>query len=154
MALVVTGGPDAIVMVSVALPVPLLFVALIVTGVVPAALGVPEMTPVEVLTDSPPGSPVAPKLVGELLAVIWYEKALPTAPFAVLALVITGGPDVTVTVSVVLPVPVLFVALIVTGVVPAALGVPEMTPVEVLTDSPPGNPVAPKLVGELLAVIW
>ena len=66
----------------------------------------------------------------------------------------TGGPDVTVTVSVVLPVPVLFVALIVTGVVPAALGVPEMTPVEVLTDSPPGNPVAPKLVGELPAVIW
>ncbi|HTX39902.1 MAG TPA: hypothetical protein VME43_33015 [Bryobacteraceae bacterium] len=57
--------------VSVADPVPLLFVAPIVTGVVPAVLGVPEMTPVEVLTDSPPGSPVAPKLVGELLAVIW-----------------------------------------------------------------------------------
>ncbi|HTX39899.1 MAG TPA: hypothetical protein VME43_33000 [Bryobacteraceae bacterium] len=79
---------------------------------------------------------------------------LPTVPPAVLALVITGGPDVMATVSVVLPVPVLFVALMVTGVVPAALGVPEITPVEVLTDSPPGNPVAPKLVGELLAVIW
>ncbi|HTX39898.1 MAG TPA: hypothetical protein VME43_32995 [Bryobacteraceae bacterium] len=69
--LVITGGPDAIVMVSVALPVPLLFVALMVTGVVPTALGVPEMTPVAVLTDSPPGNPVAPKLVGELPAVIW-----------------------------------------------------------------------------------
>ena len=64
-------GAAAIARVRRALPVPVLFVALIDTGVVPAALGVPEMTPVEVLTDSPPGSPVAPKLVGELLAVIW-----------------------------------------------------------------------------------
>ncbi|HTX39903.1 MAG TPA: hypothetical protein VME43_33020 [Bryobacteraceae bacterium] len=79
---------------------------------------------------------------------------LPTAPLAVLALVITGGPNLTVIVSVVLPVPVLFVALMVTGVVPAAPGVPEMTPVAVLTNSPPGSPVAPKLVGELDATIW
>ncbi len=46
--------------VSVACPVPLPFVALSVTVDVPAAVGVPEINPEEVLTDSPPGKPVAP----------------------------------------------------------------------------------------------
>ena len=44
------------------------------------------------LTDKPAGKPVAPKLVGELVAAIWYEKATPTVPLAVVALVITGAP--------------------------------------------------------------
>ena len=71
--LVIEGGGGAtvpIVIVSVALPVPLAFVALTVTVVVPAAVGVPDITPVDVFTEAHDGKPVAPKLVGELLAVI------------------------------------------------------------------------------------
>ena len=70
------------------------------------------------------------------------------------ALVITGAPGVareSVSVSVALPVPPLLVALNVTDRVPAAVGVPEISPAA-LTDKPEGNPVAAKLVGELVAV--
>jgi hypothetical protein len=56
--------------VRVALPVPLLLVALSVTVDVPAELGVPDITPVPVLTNKPDGKPAAPKLEGELVAVI------------------------------------------------------------------------------------
>ena len=55
---------------NVAVPVPAALVALNATLDVPAAVGVPEMTPVAVLTERPAGSPVALKLVGLLLAVI------------------------------------------------------------------------------------
>ena len=53
-----------IVNISVAVAVPLqgsfaLFVALMVTGKVPAAVGVPEIIPVVVSTVNPPGRPVA-----------------------------------------------------------------------------------------------
>src|ERR1700720_4074133 len=51
------------------------------------------------------------------------------------------------------PVPKALVALNVTLDFPAAVGVPEMTPVVVLTESPAGNPAALKLVGVLAAVI-
>ena len=44
-------------------------------------------------------------------------------------------------------------AVIVTLVVPAVVGVPEITPVLVLTDRPAGNGLALKLVGLLVAVI-
>ena len=60
MALVITGFACATVSVRVAFPVPPLLVALSVTVELPAAVGVPEITPVEVLTDKPAGSPVAP----------------------------------------------------------------------------------------------
>ena len=46
-------------MVSVAVPVPPEFVALIVTVNVPVAVGVPEITPVDVFTLSPTGKGVA-----------------------------------------------------------------------------------------------
>jgi len=46
--------------VSVAVPVPLAFVALSVTVDVPTVVGVPEINPLVVLTDKPAGSPVAP----------------------------------------------------------------------------------------------
>jgi len=49
-------------------PAPLL--AVMVTFVVPAVVGVPEITPVLVLTLRPAGSGLAVKLVGLLLAVI------------------------------------------------------------------------------------
>ena len=56
---------------NVAEPVPPALVALIVTLDVPAAVGVPVIAPVEVLTLKPAGRPVALKLVGLLLALIW-----------------------------------------------------------------------------------
>ena len=56
---------------SVAVPVPVALVAATVTLKVPAAtLGVPEMRPVVVLMESPPGRPVALNEVGELSAAI------------------------------------------------------------------------------------
>jgi hypothetical protein len=68
-------GAVAIVITKVAVAVlqelaPLL--AVIVTLVVPAVVGVPEIKPVLVFTDRPAGSrPVTLKLVGLLVAVIW-----------------------------------------------------------------------------------
>ena len=60
----------------------------------------------------------------------------------------------TVNVSAAVPVPVLFVAVKPTGKVPASVGVPEIRPFVTFTVNPAGKPDAPKLVGELLAVIW
>ncbi len=76
-------------------------------------------------------------------------------PLALKALLIAGGEAVTFTLKVNItdPVPVALAALNVTVDVPAAGGVPEMTPVAVLTESPAGNPAALKLVGLLVAVI-
>ena len=81
---------------------------------------------------------------------------MPTVPLAVAPLVITGaggGAALTVRVRVALPVPPLLVALSVTLEVPAPVGVPEINPETVFTVRPPGSPDAPKLVGELVAVI-
>ena len=51
--------------------VPPIFVAPMATENVPVAAGVPEISPVDELTANPDGSPVALKLVGALLALIW-----------------------------------------------------------------------------------
>jgi hypothetical protein len=158
--LLITGAASATVTVKVrdALPVPPLLVALKVTLDVPTApVGVPEIKPEAVFTVRPVGNPDAPKLVGEFVAVIWYEKALPFVALAVPLLVITGAPGraaLTVSIRDVLPVPPLFVAFNVTLADPAAVGVPEINPETLFTVRPAGNPVAPKLVGELVAVIW
>ena len=68
---------------------------------------------------------------------------------------ITGANTTAFTVNVrgALPVPPLLVALTVTLEVPAPVGVPEIKPETVFTVTPVGNPVAPKLVGVLVAVI-
>lgn len=68
----ITGAlaADETVKARVALPVPELFVALIETLKVPAAVGVPEIKPVEVLTLRAAGRPLAANFVGELFAVI------------------------------------------------------------------------------------
>ena len=64
-------GAALSVMTRVAVPVPVELVAERVTLKVPAAtLGVPEMRPLVVLMERPPGRPVAVKEVGELLALI------------------------------------------------------------------------------------
>ena len=62
--------PAVMVRVRRALPVPVALVAEMVTLEVPAAVGAPEMRPVEVLTLRPEGRPVAAKEVGVLLAAI------------------------------------------------------------------------------------
>ena len=53
------GAAITVVMVSVAEPEPAAFVAPRVTALLPATVGVPEMTPVAALTDSPVGRPDA-----------------------------------------------------------------------------------------------
>ena len=59
------------VMTNVALPDPGALIAEIVTLLTAAVVGVPEMRPVMVFTVKPEGRPVALKLVGVLLPVIW-----------------------------------------------------------------------------------
>ena len=67
----VMTGAALRVMMRVAVPVPVELVAERVTLKVPAAtLGVPEIAPVVVLMESPPGRPVALKEAGELSALI------------------------------------------------------------------------------------
>jgi hypothetical protein len=65
-----------------------------------------------------------------------------------------GGGGFTVSVSVAVPVPPAFVAEMATLETPSDVGVPEMIPFEAFTENPAGNPVAPKLVGPFVAVIW
>jgi hypothetical protein len=57
--LVIAGAGALIVSARVAVPVPLLLVALMVTLKDPETDGVPEIKPVEVLTEIPEGRPVA-----------------------------------------------------------------------------------------------
>jgi hypothetical protein len=67
----VMTGAALRVITRVAVPVPVELVAERATLKVPAAtLGVPEMRPLVVLMERPPGRPVALKEVGELSAVI------------------------------------------------------------------------------------
>ena len=68
---------------------------------------------------------------------------MPWVPLADVELVITGAGAAMVKVSVAVPVPVELVADKLTVDVPAAVGVPEMRPVEVFTERPEGRPVAP-----------
>ena len=83
-------------------------------------------------------------------------KALLTVPVAVTELLMTGAAPAAFTVraKVALPVPPALVAEIVTLLVPAALGVPVIAPVPVLTLKPAGRPVAPYEVELPEAVIW
>ena len=77
------------------------------------------------------------------MAVMEYEKPLPTVPLALVTLVTTGAAEATVSANVAVPVPPLLVALSVIVEVPAPMGVPEIKPVPLLTVNPAGNPVAP-----------
>jgi hypothetical protein len=68
------GNVTVSISVSVAVLLPqgpaLLLVAKIVTGNIPGAVGVPEISPVVVFTVKPPGRSFASKLIGLLSAVI------------------------------------------------------------------------------------
>ncbi len=74
--------------------VPAEFAAEIVAVVLPCVVGVPDISPLDVLTTSPAGIPVALNEVGLLLAVIWKLKLCPTVPLAVAGLVMTGATTV------------------------------------------------------------
>ena len=75
-------------------------------------------------------------------------------PLAIPALVMTGDAAVIENVTTLVPaVGFAFDALTVTLNVPAAVGVPVICPVLVLSVNPPGRPGAVNDVGELLAVI-
>ena len=80
-------------------------------------------------------------------------KGVPRVAVAVKVEVMTGAAR-RVRTRVAVPVPAVLVAEMVTLKVPAAtLGVPEMRPLVMLMERPPGRPVALKEAGELSAVI-
>ena len=135
-------------------PVPPAFVAVREIAKVPTCMGAPEIRPVAVSTVRPFGRPLAAKLVGSFVAVIWKTNELSLVAVAVEALVITGGDGLIVRVNVALPVPPLLVALMVTEKVPEFVGTPEITPLLGSRDRPSGSPLAPNEVGLLLALIW
>src|SRR5438445_11744718 len=91
--LVMTGAGGMMVSVSDELPVSPELVALKVTANVPEFDGVPEMSPVVVLTPSPAGSPAASKLVRSEERRVGKEKLLPTMPWPLLELVMTGASE-------------------------------------------------------------
>ena len=116
-----------------------------VTELVSAALGVPEITP-PVLMVSPEGSPVAVHDNGALppLAARVAEYAIPTTPFANDAVVTDGAAAIVIErfADAVRCVGLLeSVTVIVAELVPAAVGVPEITP-PVLIVNPAASPVA------------
>src|SRR4051812_37301738 len=103
------GAPAAAtVIVRVALPVPLAFVAVSATVVTPIAVGVPVMTPVAATMLNPAGSGLAVKLDGEPDAVIEKLNGVPSVPAAVSGVLVMIGAlpaAATVMVRVALPVP-------------------------------------------------
>ena len=132
-------------------PVPLL--ALRVICELPNAVGVPEISPVLPLTLSPAGRPLALKLVGPLVAAIWYVNGWPSAAPAAAALLIAGRPTAITKLTLWLAELVAFCTVTLALLVPAVVGVPVIRPVA-LTLRLAGNPVAPKPLGLLLPVIW
>lgn len=140
-------------MTSVAVVVPPVFVAPIVTFEAPVAVGVPVMVPVVVLIDKPTGRPVAEYAVGVFVATIWYVNCTSFVALAVNALVIAGTATAVITKEAV-PVPAKFLAPIVTVVTPVTVGVPEIAPVAAFKESPAGKFVAVYSLGPFDATIW
>lgn len=71
LALVMTGAPSEMSIVTDKLALPVAFTAEIVTTVDDKVVGVPEITPLLMFKVSPAGNAVELKLVGLLVAVIW-----------------------------------------------------------------------------------
>ena len=113
----------------------------------PDAMGVvasaPEAVPRNTLYD------VAPVLAVQL-SVTWLLPAVAVRPAGGCGAVTAA---LIVRVKVAEPVPVELVAVMVTALVPAVVGVPLIRPA-VFTVNPSGSPLAPKLVGFWLATIW
>jgi hypothetical protein len=112
---------------------------------------VPEIAPVEVLMDRPVGRPAADQVYGVLppLADIDCDTAVPFTLARVPGLVTAGAVPV-VHVNEAPPVnAALSRTVTLDENVPAAVGVPEMTPLEALIAKPVGSPVADQLYGEV-----
>ena len=121
-------------------------VAVKVTLLVPLVTGIPLIT--LPLLVSPAGSVEIVKVgVGKPFAEIVYENGCPDTPVAVNELVIDGVTEISIT-STLVSVPPAFTALILTFVVPPAVGVPLMFPAGV-TVTPGGNGVASNTIGTL-----
>jgi hypothetical protein len=129
--------------------VPVLFAASVtctVNDAVPAAVGVPEITPVEAARTNPAGN--VPALTLQLYGVVppfacsVVEYAVPAVPPGSDVVVTVGGCAAAATVMLNAFVPVLFAASVtctVNDAVPAAVGVPEITPVDATRLNPAGN---------------
>jgi hypothetical protein len=88
---VITTGAASTVMTTVCEPAPAALVAVTSTVYDPAAMGVPEITPVSASIESPGGRTVAPKVAGPLIAVTVWLNAEPNVPPALVVLVRTGA---------------------------------------------------------------
>ena len=120
----------------------------------PETVGVPVISPVAVLSDSPAGSPVAAQEVAgrssaSSRASVTDVNATPTLPVKLCAARMIGGPTaieiVAVVAALVPPGP---VAVSVIVVLPLSCGVPVIAPVVVLSVAQLGKPVAAQLVTE------
>ena len=141
--------------------VPVLFAASFtctVNDTVPAAVGVPEITPVDATRFNPAGN--VPALTLQLYGVVpplacsVVEYAVPAVPPGNDVVVTVGGCAAAATAMLKAFVPVLFAASVtctVNDTVPAAVGVPEITPVDATRLNPAGN--VPALTLQLYGVV-
>ena len=121
------------------------------TKKVPAAFGVPEIVPLAVSIDSPLGRPAADHVYGTAPPVadgVVGLKALPTCPFGSADGHVAVNGVITFSVKLFVPAAVRASATAAATVnVPAAVGVPEMMPVEESMANPAGSPEADQTYG-------
>jgi hypothetical protein len=141
--------------------VPVLFAASVtctVNDTVPAVVGVPEISPVDAARLNPAGN--VPALTLQLYGVVpplacsVPEYAVPTVPPVSDVVVTVGGCAAAATAILNTFVPVLFTASVtctVNDTVPAAVGVPEISPVDAARLNPAGN--VPALTLQLYGVV-
>jgi len=159
--LVTVGGCAAAANAILSAFVPVLFAASFtctVNDTVPAVVGVPEITPVDATRLNPAGN--VPALTLQLYGVVpplacsVVEYAVPAVPPGNDVLVTVGGCAAAATAMLNAFVPVLFaesVTCTVNDAVPAAVGVPEIKPVDATRLNPAGN--VPALTLQLYGVV-
>ena len=161
LVVVIVGGCGAAATAMLSAFVPVLFAASVtctVNDVVPAVVGVPEITPVAATRPNPAGSvpPVTVQLYGVVppLACSVAEYAVPAVPPGKDVVVTVGGCAAAATAMLSAFVPVLFAASFtctVNDAVPAVVGVPEITPVAATRLNPAGS--VPALTLQLYGVV-
>jgi hypothetical protein len=153
-ALVIAGRTGRIRISRLAEPAPPALVAEMFAVKLPAAVGVPVMRPFLALIVKPAGRPLALNVVALLLAVTWKEKAVPTVPLALTALVMAGRAGKIRMARLADPLPPALAAETFAVKLPAAVGVPVIKPLVALMVKPAGRPLALNAVALLLAVTW
>src|SRR6202453_1953180 len=127
----------------------------------PAAVGVPEITPVEAFSDSPAGSDPAPGTTDQLygavppVAASVAEYPAPTVAPGSTDVVTDSGASTVIDNGCVAVIAGLLesVTCTVKADLPAAVGVPEITPVEAFSDSPAGSDPAPGTTDQLYGAV-